>query len=155
MDYKFYKCWPCGQNNISFYFSLKVTISFSFFLFQVVKHPSKVLELQMKKKGFESLPGQYIFLKCPSVSHVQWHPFTLTSVSLKYRKESQYLVYASWWLMIPFTVLSSIFYARPLRGCSNNNNNNNYEHLYNAFSEAQSTVISLPHGESSVSCRFI
>ncbi|XP_072023484.1 NADPH oxidase 2-like [Amphiura filiformis] len=51
----------------------KVTIT------KVVKHPSKVLELQMKKKGFNSLPGQYIFLKCPSISHVQWHPFTLTS----------------------------------------------------------------------------
>ncbi|XP_072018811.1 NADPH oxidase 2-like isoform X2 [Amphiura filiformis] len=48
-------------------------------LSKVVKHPSKVLELQMKKKGFKSLPGQYIFLKCPSISRVQWHPFTLTS----------------------------------------------------------------------------
>ncbi|XP_071506880.1 NADPH oxidase 2-like [Diadema antillarum] len=48
-------------------------------LTKVVKHPSKVIELQMKKKGFKMEAGQYIFLKCPSVSHVQWHPFTLTS----------------------------------------------------------------------------
>lgn len=46
---------------------------------KVVKHPSNVVELQMKKSGFRMQPGQYIFLKCPSVSHVQWHPFTLTS----------------------------------------------------------------------------
>ena len=25
---------------------------------------------------------QYIFLKCPKISHLEWHPFTLTSVSL-------------------------------------------------------------------------
>nr|NP_001073020.1 NADPH oxidase [Strongylocentrotus purpuratus]AAW22991.1 NADPH oxidase [Strongylocentrotus purpuratus] len=48
-------------------------------LTKVVKHQSKVIELQMKKKGFKMEAGQYIFLKCPSISHVQWHPFTLTS----------------------------------------------------------------------------
>ncbi|XP_071955095.1 NADPH oxidase 2-like [Antedon mediterranea] len=46
---------------------------------KVVKHPSRVVELRMKKKGFSMLPGQYIFLKCPQLSHLQWHPFTLTS----------------------------------------------------------------------------
>ncbi|XP_033102210.1 cytochrome b-245 heavy chain-like [Anneissia japonica] len=46
---------------------------------RVVKHPSRVFELRMKKKGFEMLAGQYIFLKCPRISHLQWHPFTLTS----------------------------------------------------------------------------
>ncbi len=48
-------------------------------LTKVVKHPSKVIELQMKKSGFKMLSGQYIFLKCPPISHIQWHPFTLTS----------------------------------------------------------------------------
>ncbi|XP_062846046.1 cytochrome b-245 heavy chain isoform X1 [Trichomycterus rosablanca] len=46
---------------------------------KVVMHPSKTLELQMKKKGFKMEVGQYIFLKCPSISHLEWHPFTLTS----------------------------------------------------------------------------
>ncbi|XP_022081727.1 cytochrome b-245 heavy chain-like isoform X1 [Acanthaster planci] len=46
---------------------------------KVVKHPSKVIELQMKKSGFKMLSGQYVFLKCPALSHIQWHPFTLTS----------------------------------------------------------------------------
>uniref|UniRef100_A0A4W3HTB7 NADPH oxidase 3 n=1 Tax=Callorhinchus milii TaxID=7868 RepID=A0A4W3HTB7_CALMI len=46
---------------------------------KVIVHPSRVLELQMKKHGFHSHPGQYIFLQCPAISHFQWHPFTLTS----------------------------------------------------------------------------
>ncbi|XP_015283514.1 PREDICTED: NADPH oxidase 1 isoform X3 [Gekko japonicus] len=46
---------------------------------KVVKHPSKVLELQMRMKGFSMEVGQYVFLNCPSISHWEWHPFTLTS----------------------------------------------------------------------------
>ncbi|KAG7467453.1 hypothetical protein MATL_G00153950 [Megalops atlanticus] len=46
---------------------------------KVVMHPSKTLELQMKKKGFQMEVGQYVFLQCPSVSQLEWHPFTLTS----------------------------------------------------------------------------
>ncbi|PIK33859.1 putative cytochrome b-245 heavy chain [Apostichopus japonicus] len=45
----------------------------------VVNHPSRVIELRMSKKGFNALPGQYIFIKCPTLSKFQWHPFTLTS----------------------------------------------------------------------------
>ncbi|NXO04314.1 NOX3 oxidase, partial [Rhinopomastus cyanomelas] len=46
---------------------------------KVVTHSSGVLELHMKKQGFKMGPGQYIFLQCPSVSQLEWHPFTLTS----------------------------------------------------------------------------
>lgn len=46
---------------------------------QVVMHPSKTLELQMKRKGFRMEVGQYVFIQCPSVSRLEWHPFTLTS----------------------------------------------------------------------------
>lgn len=42
-------------------------------------HPSKTLELQMKRKGFHMEVGQYVFIQCPSVSRLEWHPFTLTS----------------------------------------------------------------------------
>lgn len=42
-------------------------------------HPSKTLELQMKRKGFRMEVGQYVFIQCPSVSRLEWHPFTLTS----------------------------------------------------------------------------
>ncbi|KAG7261069.1 hypothetical protein CRUP_031664 [Coryphaenoides rupestris] len=46
---------------------------------KVVMHPSKTLELRMKRKGFRMEVGQYVFIQCPSVSHLEWHPFTLTS----------------------------------------------------------------------------
>uniref|UniRef100_A0A8C9J9E3 NADPH oxidase 2 n=1 Tax=Panthera tigris altaica TaxID=74533 RepID=A0A8C9J9E3_PANTA len=46
---------------------------------KVVTHPFKTIELQMKKKGFKMEVGQYIFVKCPKVSRLEWHPFTLTS----------------------------------------------------------------------------
>ncbi|KAM6467735.1 NADPH oxidase 3 [Liasis olivaceus] len=46
---------------------------------KVVSHSSGVLELQLKKRGFKMEPGQYIFLQCPAISQLQWHPFTLTS----------------------------------------------------------------------------
>uniref|UniRef100_A0A670Z632 NADPH oxidase 3 n=1 Tax=Pseudonaja textilis TaxID=8673 RepID=A0A670Z632_PSETE len=45
----------------------------------VVTHASGVLELQLKKRGFKMEPGQYIFLQCPAISQLEWHPFTLTS----------------------------------------------------------------------------
>uniref|UniRef100_A0A8C7EZ14 NADPH oxidase 2 n=2 Tax=Oncorhynchus TaxID=8016 RepID=A0A8C7EZ14_ONCKI len=46
---------------------------------KVVMHPSKTLELQMKRKGFSMEVGQYVFMQCPCVSQLEWHPFTLTS----------------------------------------------------------------------------
>ncbi|KAE8583807.1 hypothetical protein XENTR_v10020700 [Xenopus tropicalis] len=46
---------------------------------KAVSHPSKVLEIQMQKRGFKMEVGQYIFINCPSVSALEWHPFTLTS----------------------------------------------------------------------------
>ncbi|NXM55743.1 NOX1 oxidase, partial [Illadopsis cleaveri] len=46
---------------------------------QVVMHPARVLELQMQKKGFSMEVGQYIFVNCPAISPLEWHPFTLTS----------------------------------------------------------------------------
>ncbi|XP_027501154.1 NADPH oxidase 1 isoform X2 [Corapipo altera] len=46
---------------------------------KVVMHPARVLELQMQKKGFRMEVGQYIFVNCPAISPLEWHPFTLTS----------------------------------------------------------------------------
>ncbi|XP_055499818.1 NADPH oxidase 1-like [Leucoraja erinacea] len=46
---------------------------------KTVVHPSKVLELQLQMKNFKMEVGQYIFINCPSISQLEWHPFTLTS----------------------------------------------------------------------------
>lgn len=46
---------------------------------QIVMRPSKVLELQLVKKGFKMEVGQYVFLNCPDISQLEWHPFTMTS----------------------------------------------------------------------------
>uniref|UniRef100_A0A8C9W595 NADPH oxidase 2 n=1 Tax=Scleropages formosus TaxID=113540 RepID=A0A8C9W595_SCLFO len=46
---------------------------------KVVMHPSRTLELQMRMKGFKMEVGQYVFMQCPSISQLEWHPFTLTS----------------------------------------------------------------------------
>uniref|UniRef100_A0A3B3QBM7 NADPH oxidase 3 n=1 Tax=Paramormyrops kingsleyae TaxID=1676925 RepID=A0A3B3QBM7_9TELE len=45
----------------------------------VVTHPSNVVELQMTKTGFRMEPGQYVYLQCPAIAPLEWHPFTLTS----------------------------------------------------------------------------
>ena len=49
------------------------------FISKVIQHPSKVMELQIKKEKTTTRAGQYIFLSCPEISYFQWHPFTLTS----------------------------------------------------------------------------
>jgi predicted ferric reductase len=49
------------------------------YISKVIQHPSKVMELQIKKEKTTSRAGQYIFLSCPEISYFQWHPFTLTS----------------------------------------------------------------------------
>ncbi|CAJ0911559.1 7719_t:CDS:2 [Entrophospora sp. SA101] len=49
------------------------------YISKVVMHPSKVVEIQIKKKSIVTKAGQYIFLCCPAISIFEWHPFTLTS----------------------------------------------------------------------------
>uniref|UniRef100_UPI003AAA8FAC NADPH oxidase 1 isoform X1 n=1 Tax=Centroberyx gerrardi TaxID=166262 RepID=UPI003AAA8FAC len=46
---------------------------------KIVIRPSKVLELQLVKNGFKMEVGQYVFLNCPALSQLEWHPFTMTS----------------------------------------------------------------------------
>uniref|UniRef100_A0A3P8UTD4 NADPH oxidase 1 n=1 Tax=Cynoglossus semilaevis TaxID=244447 RepID=A0A3P8UTD4_CYNSE len=38
-----------------------------------------LLELQLVKSGFKMDVGQYVFLNCPAISQLEWHPFTMTS----------------------------------------------------------------------------
>jgi len=44
-----------------------------------IAHPSKVLELQLKKNSLKFKPGQYIFLNCPYIAKYEWHPYTISS----------------------------------------------------------------------------
>jgi len=37
------------------------------------------MEIQFVKPSMQYKPGQWLFLKCPTVSNNQWHPFTITS----------------------------------------------------------------------------
>lgn len=48
------------------------------YISKVIQHPSKVVELQIKKEKISIRAGQYIFICCPAISYFQWHPFTLT-----------------------------------------------------------------------------
>ncbi|KAI9635465.1 ferric reductase NAD binding domain-containing protein [Dioszegia hungarica] len=49
------------------------------YISKVIQHPSRVLEIQIRKERTTPSAGQYIFINCPSVSYFQYHPFTLTS----------------------------------------------------------------------------
>jgi len=46
---------------------------------QAIAHPSRVLELRMKKQTFNYIPGQYTFIACPYIANYEWHPFTISS----------------------------------------------------------------------------
>ena len=48
-------------------------------ILHVEEHPSRTLEIRMKRKFFRQDVGQYIFVNIPSISFLEWHPFTLTS----------------------------------------------------------------------------
>jgi NADPH oxidase len=49
------------------------------YISKIILHPSKVLEVQIKKEHISPRAGQYIFISCPEISYFQYHPFTLTS----------------------------------------------------------------------------
>ncbi|PIK47755.1 putative NADPH oxidase 4-like, partial [Apostichopus japonicus] len=49
----------------------------------VIFHPADVVELEFEKEKFKASPGQYILLMCDKVSHIEWHPFTLTRCPTK------------------------------------------------------------------------
>merc|ERR1739838_1188332 len=44
----------------------------------VVNHENDVMQLKLKLKGFKVKPGQSIGVRCPSVSSVEVHPFSVT-----------------------------------------------------------------------------
>ncbi|ODO03125.1 hypothetical protein I350_05970 [Cryptococcus amylolentus CBS 6273] len=76
----FWKYWlPGGLVWISERILREVRARHVTYISKVIQHPSKVLEVQIKKEHTTRRAGQYIFLNCPEVSYWQYHPFTLTS----------------------------------------------------------------------------
>jgi predicted ferric reductase len=45
-----------------------------------IKNDTCIVHLQLQQDGFSFAPGQYIFLNIPQISHVAWHPFSISSV---------------------------------------------------------------------------
>uniref|UniRef100_A0A665W110 NADPH oxidase 2 n=1 Tax=Echeneis naucrates TaxID=173247 RepID=A0A665W110_ECHNA len=75
---------------------------------KVVMHPSKTLELQMKRKGFSMEVGQYVFIQCPSVSRLEWHPFTLTSAPEEDYFSAHIRIVGDWTQALTFKVQVAI-----------------------------------------------
>jgi len=46
---------------------------------KAIQHPSRVLEIRMKKAVFNYSPGQFVFLCCSYIADFEWHPFTISS----------------------------------------------------------------------------
>lgn len=67
-------------------------------IIKVIAHPSQVLEIQMSwpRRGFWFNPGQFVYLKCPSISCWQWHPFTLTTVPQDQQLGIHFRVCGNW-----------------------------------------------------------
>ncbi|KAJ2485962.1 hypothetical protein IWW47_005524, partial [Coemansia sp. RSA 2052] len=45
----------------------------------VIQHPSNVIELKIEKRGLNFQVGQFAYINVPSISLLEWHPFTFTS----------------------------------------------------------------------------
>ena len=45
----------------------------------VIQHNRNVVELHIEKRRMTTNAGQFVYIMCPSVDPIQWHPFTLTS----------------------------------------------------------------------------
>ncbi|KAJ2490506.1 hypothetical protein IWW37_003066 [Coemansia sp. RSA 2050] len=48
-------------------------------ILSVIQHPSNVIELKIEKRGMNFQVGQFAYINVPSISLLEWHPFTLTS----------------------------------------------------------------------------
>jgi predicted ferric reductase len=49
------------------------------FITKVVQHPMHVIEIKFQKESMKPMAGDYVFIRIPEISKLEWHPFTLTS----------------------------------------------------------------------------
>ncbi|GAB2273781.1 hypothetical protein Dimus_008560 [Dionaea muscipula] len=65
-----------GERTLRFFRSGLYTVR----LLKVAIYPGNVLTLKMSKPAqFHYKSGQYMFVQCPAVSPLEWHPFSITS----------------------------------------------------------------------------
>jgi len=50
----------------------EVRSRFKTYISKVVQHPSKVVEVQIKKPSMHYKPGQYMFVNVPEISQLEW-----------------------------------------------------------------------------------
>lgn len=99
------------------------------YICKVIRHPSEVLEIHMRKPRFVFLPGQFVYLNLPDVSRLQWHPFTLTSapeedhISIHMRMVGDWTRAVSEYLQRAALEKTKIYIDGPL-GCASQENQN-------------------------------
>jgi hypothetical protein len=84
------------------------------YISKLILHPSKVLEVQIKKENINPKAGQYIFISCPEISYLQYHPFTLTSAPEEDYVSVHMRIVGDWTsvrLSFPFLVLFPSFHV--------------------------------------------
>jgi NADPH oxidase len=93
------------------------------YISKVIVHPSNVIEVQIRRPDFVFLPGQYVYVKCPAVSWLQWHPFTLTSAPEEDHLSMHIRLVGSWteklWKLLQHSALEGIkVYVDGPYGCA-------------------------------------
>lgn len=50
----------------------------------ITKYAKDISKLEFYKDNFEFKEGQWVLINCPSVSKIEWHPFTITSNPIEF-----------------------------------------------------------------------
>jgi len=74
-------CFPLTLYILERLFRIAVAKQQSPVVTMATMHGDDVIQLQMKLKNFKVKPGQSIGIKCPSISNIEVHPFSVTSSS--------------------------------------------------------------------------
>lgn len=68
-----------GEKIICTYYSYKKCT-----FVNIKQHSNSINEIELYKDKFEFKPGQWILVNCPSISKLEWHPFSITSDPTNY-----------------------------------------------------------------------